>query len=49
MNVYLESKKLKRTGFFSVFLGGGILAAVVPAANMAVRSEMYLQMDLSPV
>lgn len=42
MRILLEWKKTKRTGFLSAFMGGGILAAAVPAVNMAVRSEMYL-------
>lgn len=41
MSVLLECKKVKRTGFLPAFLGGGILAAAVPAVNMAVRSEIY--------
>lgn len=31
------------------FFGGGILAAAVPALNMAFRSGMYVNMDASPV
>lgn len=42
MSVSLECKKAKRTGFLPTFLCGGILAAVVPIINMAVRSEIYL-------
>lgn len=38
----LEWKKVKRTGVPAAFIGGGILAAAVPVANMAVRSEKYL-------
>lgn len=33
----------------SAFFGGGILAAAVPALNMAFRSEMYVNMNASPV
>ncbi|MBC8543382.1 ABC transporter permease [Bianquea renquensis] len=44
MSVSLECKKVKRTGFLPAFLGGGILAAAVPVINMAVRSEMYLDL-----
>ncbi len=40
--ILLEGRKIKRTGFFPAFFGGGILAAAVPIVNMAVRSEMYL-------
>lgn len=49
MNVFLECKKVKRTGCLALFLGGGILAASVPVVNMAVRSEMYLGQQGSPV
>ncbi len=49
MSVSLECKKVKRTGFLPAFIGGGILAAAVPVANMAVRSEMYLNQPGSPI
>lgn len=49
MSVSLECKKIKRTGFLPAFVGGGILAAVVPAINMAVRSEMYRNLPESPI
>ncbi len=49
MSVFLEWKKAKRTGFLSVFFGGGILAAAVPALNMAFRSEMYVTQKGTPV
>ena len=49
MNVFLECKKAKRTGFFAVFAGGGSLAAAVPIVNMAVRSELYLGREGSPI
>lgn len=49
MSVSLECKKVKRTGFLPAFFGGGILAAVVPIVNMAVRSEMYLKQPDSPI
>lgn len=45
MNIFLECKKVKRTGFVPVFLAGGILAAAVPVINMAVRSEIYLNLS----
>lgn len=41
MNVLLEWKKVKRTGFLPTFLCGGIFASAIPVVNMAVRSEMY--------
>lgn len=49
MSVFLECKKIKRTGFLPAFLGGGILAAAVPVFNMAVRSEMYVMQHGTPV
>lgn len=49
MNISLELKKVRRTGFFPAFLGGGILASAVPVINMAVRSEIYLEQNASPV
>lgn len=49
MSVSLECKKAKRTGFLPTFLCGGILAAVVPIINMAVRSEMYLNLPGNPI
>lgn len=49
MSVSLECKKVKRTGFFAAFLGGGILASAVPVVNMAVRSEIYLAQQGSPI
>lgn len=49
MSVSLECKKIKRTGFLPAFLGGGILAAVVPVLNMAVRPEMYLNLPDNPI
>lgn len=49
MSVLLECKKAKRTGFVQVFLGGGILSAAVPVVNMAVRSQLYVTQQGSPV
>jgi len=49
MSLSLECKKVKRTGFIPAFLCGGILAAAVPIVNMAVRSEMYLGQQSSPM
>lgn len=49
MNLSLECKKAKRTGFIPAFLYGGILAAAVPIVNMAVRSEMYVGQQSSPM
>lgn len=44
----LETRKLKRTGYVPAFLGGGLLAGLVPVLNMAVRSEMYVTQSGSP-
>ena len=49
MSVFLECKKVKRTGFLPVFFGGSILAAAVPVINMVVRSEMYLNLPENPI
>ena len=49
MNLSLEYKKIKRTGFYPAFLCGGILAALVPVINMAFRSEMYTNQNGSPI
>lgn len=44
----LETRKLKRTGYVPAFLGGGVLAGLVPILNMAVRSEIYVSQSGSP-
>lgn len=44
----LESRKLKRTGYVPAFLGGGLLAGMVPVLNMAFRSEIYVSQSGSP-
>lgn len=49
MSVFLECKKIKRTGFLPAFSGGGILAAAVPVVNMAVRSKQYLNLPDRPI
>lgn len=49
MSFSLECKKMKRTGFAPAFLWGGLLAAIVPVLNMAVRSENYLELPSMPV
>ncbi len=40
MSVFLEWKKAKRTGFLSVFFGGGILAAAVPAFALPAKTAL---------
>lgn len=49
MNLGLECRKVKRTGFIPAFIIGGLLAAAVPVINMAVRSEIYVGLDGSPI
>lgn len=49
MSVLLEWKKLKRTGCFPAFLGGGILAGAVPVLHMAVHGERYAHSPGNPV
>lgn len=49
MRIALECKKMKRTGIFPAILGGGVLAALVPILNMAVRSENYVDLPGHPV
>lgn len=41
MSLALESKKMKRTGFFPAFLGGGVLAAIIPTAELFFRRNSY--------
>ena len=45
----LEYKKIKRTGLLPAFIGCGLLSAVVPIAEMTVRSERYQSLPDSPV
>lgn len=49
MNFKIECKKIKRTGFLPAFIGGGILSAIIPVLNMAVRAEIYTGIDSSPI
>ncbi len=44
----LELKKLRRTGFAPIFLGGGMLASAVPLINMAVRTETFTGLSGDP-
>lgn len=45
----LEFKKNKHSGLFPTFVVGGILAALIPILNMAVRSEIFIHLEMSPV
>ena len=49
MMIGIELKKLKSTGFFTSFFAGGILAALVPVANTAFRTELFTSMEGSPL
>lgn len=49
MSFVLECKKIKRSGFAPALLGGGLLAAMIPVLNMAVRAEMFTGIPDSPV
>ena len=49
MSLSLEYKKLKRTGFILTFIVGGLLSSSIPIVNMAVRSQMYIVIDSSPI
>lgn len=49
MNLGLEWKKVKRTGFIPAFVCGGLAAAAVPVLNMSVRSEIYTGLSGSPI
>lgn len=46
MTLALECKKLKRTGFFPAMLAGGLVAALFPLVNTAVRPEMFVRQPL---
>lgn len=48
MTLALEWKKMRRTGFFPAFFAGGLLTAAVPAVNMAVRFENFVNLPESP-
>lgn len=45
----LEFKKIKHSGLFPTFVIGGILAALIPILNMAVRSETFVHLEMPPV
>lgn len=48
MTLALETKKLKRTGYFPAFLAGGLLASAFPLVNMLVRSETFTALPGNP-
>lgn len=49
MILFEEYKKIKRSGFFPAYLGGGILTAAVPIIHMAARSQLYLKQPGTPI
>ena len=48
MTLALETKKLKRTGYFPAFLAGGLLASAFPLVNMLVRTETFIALPGDP-
>lgn len=48
-SVALEWKKRKRTGLLPAYLGSGILAGVLPIAQMILRLERFLSQSGTPV
>lgn len=49
MNIFLECKKIKRTGFVPACLGGAVLAASIPILTMAFRFQTYQSQAGSPL
>lgn len=49
MMLTLEFRKIRRTGFFYIFLGGSILAALFPVLNMSVRPESFTSLPGRPL
>ena len=49
MILALEYKKVKRTGFVPAIIAGGVLSAMVPIVNMAVRAELYTGQSKPPI
>ena len=39
MSLFIESRKLKRTGYLPAFLAGGLLAAAFPVVYMMGKAE----------
>lgn len=46
--LFVETGKIKRTGYIPAFLGGGLLAGLVPIINMMVRAENFTTQTGSP-
>lgn len=49
MNLGLEYKKMKRTGFYPAFFAGGILASCFPLLNMLVRPKSFTSLPQTPL
>ena len=49
MNNISEYKKIRRTGILPGCLAGGILAALVPVLELAVRWERYADISRPPL
>lgn len=49
MMLVIEWKKNKRTGLIGSFLGGALLAGVIPVLNMVFRSEVFTSVDAYPL
>lgn len=49
MSLFIESKKLKRTGYLPAFLAGGFLAAVFPVVYMMVKAEEMTVLSGNPI
>ena len=45
----MELKKLKRTGFFPTIIFGALLGASIPILNMIIRTDVYVNMNGSPL
>lgn len=48
MSLMTELKKIKRTGLAETFLAGGILSALVPVLNTALRTELFVSQNGNP-
>lgn len=49
MSLFLEWKKLKRTGYITVYMGCGLFASAFPLVQMAVRQETFLSLPGNPL
>lgn len=49
MSLFLEWKKLKRTGYITVYMGCGLVASAFPLIQMAVRQETFLSLPGNPL